>query len=271
MYKKLFGPDFQDPNAATFTPPPRVMVRRSVLSGVMDDIKSVEQRVGAEDKAKMDEYFTALRHLEHQFDQQLTKPDPIPACHAPAAITEEPSLADDTVLTAQRHAMLTDLLAMAVACDQTRVVNMFYSQSAASTTKQGFDKTHHVDTHEERVDEALGYQPMASWFVTRSMEAWAKFVAAFANIKEGGGTLLDNMVIVADTDQGWARNHTLTGLPAMTAGRAGGKLKTGLHIDMAGGPGTQIGFTIQRALGLDTAFWGTGSNRVTQEIGQILT
>ena len=79
FYKRLFGPDFQDPNAPTFTPNPRVMARKSVLSGVMDQTKSLMQEVGAEDKARLDEYFSGLRNLEHQFDLQLTKPKPIAA------------------------------------------------------------------------------------------------------------------------------------------------------------------------------------------------
>jgi len=270
LYQKLFGPDFQDPNASTFTPPVRVMARRSVLSGVMDDLKSVQARLGAEDKARLDEYFTSVRHLEHQFDQQLTKPEPIAACHVPSRPTGDISLAEDVVLQGRRHTMLSELLAMALACDQTRVVSLFYSESQAQTTKAGFDKTHHVDTHEERVDETIGYQPMASWFITRSMEAWVDYVSAFAKIKEGDGTLLDNLLITADTDQGWARNHTLDGLPALSAGRAGGKVKTGLHIDLKGGPSAQIGFTAMRVFGVDSSFWGTGSNRVTQPIGEML-
>ena len=44
FYTTLFGPGYQDPNATSFTPDPRVMVRKSVLSGVLDQTKrQVEQ------------------------------------------------------------------------------------------------------------------------------------------------------------------------------------------------------------------------------------
>ena len=47
--------------------------------------------VGAEDRARLDQYFTDLRDLERQFDHQLNKPEPIagrrykgtPPGHAP--------------------------------------------------------------------------------------------------------------------------------------------------------------------------------------------
>ena len=32
--------------------------------------------VGAEDKQRIDQYFTSLRDLEKQFERQLTKPEP---------------------------------------------------------------------------------------------------------------------------------------------------------------------------------------------------
>ena len=79
FYTRLFGPEFPDPNAATFKPDPRVMVRRSVLSGVMDQTNSLMKQVGVEDRARLDQYFTGLRHLEQQFQQRLEKPQPIAA------------------------------------------------------------------------------------------------------------------------------------------------------------------------------------------------
>lgn len=228
MYTRLFGPDFSDPNASTFTPDPRVMVRKSVLSGVMDQTNSLMRKVGTEDRARLDQYFTGLRHLEQQFQQRLEKPEPIEACVRPKEIAIDPAMGKEEAATALRHRMMTDLMVMAVACDQTRVFNMAYSQAASSTIKPGYEKPHHTTTHEEPIDPKLGYQPIASWFIRRSMESWAYFVEAFTKVKEGDGTLLDNVLIYATTDHGFARLHTLDQVPLFTAGRAGGASQDGL-------------------------------------------
>ncbi len=270
FYTRLFGPDFQDPNATAFTPNPRVMVRKSALSPVMERIKVLEKEVGAEDRQRLDQYFTGLRHLEQQFDHQLTKPEPRAACVAPKAPKEEPVPGTDSTLVAARHKLMTDLMVMAVACDQTRVFNMSMSKSDSNQTKQGYEKPHHTCTHEEPVDEKLGYQPNASWFTKRSMENWAYFVEAFAKVKEGDGHLIDNVLIMANTDVSYARVHSLDEMPAFTAGRAGGKVKTGLHIDHKGAQGTALGYTTMKIMGLDVASWGTKSNQTTKEIGEIL-
>ncbi len=269
LYTTIFGPDFQDPNAKVFKPSPKIMVRKSVISSVLDDTKRLQTMVGAEDKQRIDQYFTSLRELEKQFDRQLTKPEPREACVAPKS-PKDLSTGVDVELVNQRHKLMSELLAMAVACDQTRVINMLYSKSFASTTKVGYEKPHHTASHEEPVDEKLGYQPMVSWFLRRAFENWRDYVLTFDKIKEGDGTLLDNMVIYASTDQSFAKIHSIEGLPMFSAGRGGGKLKTGYHLDGAGTPGCRLGYTLMKTLGLDIPSWGTQSNQTSKEIGEIV-
>ena len=270
FYTRLFGPDFQDPNAKDFKADPRIMVRKSVVSGVIDELHQMNKEIGYEDKQRLDQYLTGLRSLENQLSLRLKKPEPIASCIAPKALTSEPDLGTEASVMKVRHAMMTDLMVMAVACDQTRVFNMNWSSASSNTSKEGYEKPHHTTTHEEPVDEKLGYQPNCSWFARRSFEAWAYYVEAFSKIKEGDGTLLDNVLIYALTDVGFARIHSLDGLPAMTAGRAGGKVKTGLHIPMDSATTSRIGYTAQRVMGLEVPSWGARSNNTSKEISEIL-
>jgi hypothetical protein len=241
-----------------------------VLSGVMDETKSFTNSIGAEDRSKLDQYFTGLRDLERQFDIQLTKPTPLAACHQADQPKADPAAGLDSVLVSQRHRLMTDLMVMAIACDQTRVFNMAYAAETSSTSRAGYEKPHHTATHEEYIDEKLGYQEQVSWFTRRAMEEWAYYVEAFAKVKEGDGTLLDNCLIYSLSDISYAKVHSLDGIPMFTAGRAGGKLKTGLHIDGAEGPGTRLGYTAMKVMGLDVPSWGTLSNTTSKEIGEIL-
>ncbi len=269
FYTRLFGPEFQNPNAATFTPSPRVMARKSVLSGVMEQTKSLMAEVGAEDKVRLDQYFSGLRGLERQFDLQLTKPTPIAAC-VPEKAPKDPQTGMPSELVAERHDLMTQLMVMAVACDQTRVFNMAYSEAQAATIKVGYEKPHHTTTHEEPVDDKLQYQPVVSWFTLRAMEKMADFVEAFTKIKEGDGTLLDNCLIYCTSESGLARIHSNDGIPIFTAGRAGGRMKTGLHFDGKGTSHGKIGYTVMRLMGLDVKSFGTKSNEASSPIGEIV-
>ena len=269
FYQRLFGTDFQDPNASEFTPDPRVMVRKSSLSTVLDETRKLNKELGTEDRARLDQYFTGLRDLERRFDLQLTKPDPREAC----IVTDKPEDLPsglDAYLVAKRHRMMTDLMLMAVACDQTRVTNMFYASAFSATTKPGYDKPHHTATHEEAVDEELQCQPNVSWYVRRAMDEWAYYVEAMANFREGDGTLLDNSLIYATTDQSFAKIHGIEGIPMFSAGTAGGRVRTGLHIDGGGSPGCRLGYTAMKLMGVDVPSWGDKSNNTSKEIGEIL-
>jgi len=269
FYRRLFGPGFQDPNADEFTPDPTVLIRKSSLSVVMDDAKKLNRELGADDRRRLDQYFTGLRDLERRFDLQLTKPEPREACVVMPQPVDPPA-GLDAYLVSKRHRMMTDLMLMAIACDQTRVFNMFYASAFSATTKPGYDKPHHTATHEEAVDPAQKCQPNVSWFTRRAMEEWAYYVQALAEFREGDGSLLDNCFVYATTDQSFAKTHSIEGIPMFSAGTAQGHVRTGLHLDGKGSPGCRLGYTAQRLMGLELKSWGDKSNRTSDAISEIL-
>jgi hypothetical protein len=269
LYVRVFGPDFADPNKADFKPNPATMVRRSVLSGVKEQSDQFVRDLGTADKIRMDEYFTSVRQLEQQIDLQLQKPAPLEACAIPSKPADGVIGTElDTVLA--NHKTMSQLLAMAVACNQTRVFNMLYSQALSTLHRRGEAFIHHTLTHEEPIDTALGYQAQVAWYNVRSMEAFATFIDAFASIKEGDGTLLDNTLILANSDTSFARLHALDGIPVMTAGKAGGRLKTGMHIAGNGEAMSRVGLTMQQVMGLSADKWGSGGMLTSKPISEVM-
>ncbi|HEY0958984.1 MAG TPA: DUF1552 domain-containing protein [Novosphingobium sp.] len=269
LYARLFGTGFQDPNSATFTPDPAIMARRSVLSAVTEQRKAFEARAGATDRQRLDQYFTSLRQLEKQLDVALTKPEPMQACVVPSAVQESPVNAEiETVMA--NHKLMTDLLVMALACDNTRVFNMNFNNGASSLTRIGSTVTHHQLTHEEPINVKLGYQPEATFFVDKIMSSWAYFVGALDAVKEGDRTLLDNMIVFAHSETEFAKHHTVDNIPMMTAGSGGGRIKTGLHVKGEGTPATRLGLTMQQVMGVAVDKWGTQSLETNKPVSDIL-
>jgi Protein of unknown function (DUF1552) len=269
LYARLFGPEFRDPNAANFKPDPRVAARRSVLSAVGEQRKALEMEVPAADRARLDEYFTSLRQVENQLALQLEAPPKMPACKIPPKVPYvEAEVNVETV--AANHRVMTQLLTMALMCDQTRVFNMNFNNGASNLTRPGSTVTHHQLTHEEAVDATLGYQPEATKFVERIMQEWGYFVTAMDNIHEGDGTLLDNMLIVAHSETCFAKIHTVESLPIMLAGRAGGRVNSGLHIAGRGDTVSRVALTAMQAMGLSLDRWGTGGNEAKKPVSELL-
>jgi hypothetical protein len=156
-----------------------------------------------------------------------------------------------------------------MACDLTRVGTMQWADSEAkfilNFAPLNMPDHHHAYQHEK------GFQPDAlfkiyQWYATN----FAYFLAKLDSVQEGDGTLLDNTLIYATTDSAWARIHSLDGIPAFTAGRAGGKVKSGLHIDGGGSTASRIGYTAMKVLGVDAESWGTKSNMTSKVVSEML-
>jgi len=269
LYQRLFGLGFKDPNSASFTPDPQVIARRSVLSSVTEQRQALERSVGAADRQKLDQYYTSVRQLENQLDVELTKPAPLESCVVPRPVADRQVNAEiENVM--QNHELMTDLLVMALACDQTRVFNMMFNNGASSLSRIGSTTTHHQLTHEEVLDNRLGYQPNATYFLTKIMEAWVYFVGALDKVKEGDRTLLDNSMVFAHSETEFAKFHTIDNIPMMLAGSAGGRLKSGIYVDGAGTAVSRVGLTMQQVMGVPLDRWGSKSMETNRTIGELV-
>ena len=269
LYTRVFGPEFADPNAGPFMPNPRLMLRQSVLSAVKEDRERLVQRVGAHDRQRLDQYFTSVRQLEQQIDVLLAGPPDLESCQKAPAPDADDLGTEVGKATATNQAMI-ELLSFALACDQTRVFSVMFSDRISGLRQPGSSSQHHQLTHDEPLDPAIGYQPEATEFVFVSMEAWADVIERLAAIPEGDGTLLDNCLVFGHSDVSFAKQHGITGVPMMIAGSAGGKIKPGIHVSGATAPTSRVGLTIQQAMGLTVESWGTRSMEATQPISEIL-
>ncbi len=270
LYGRIFGEGFTRPGTDTFTPDPELMVRESALSAVGEQRRQLLQLVGAEDRRRLDQYFTSLRDLENKLAIELSEPAPMPSCSAPEPPGETPErsvMIDDVI---KRHDLFAELLAHALACGQTRVFNLALSHGNANIRKAGNPTHHHAHSHEERVDEQLGYQPMTTWFSIEYMKLLANMLATLQNFREGDGSLLDNLLMYIPTDHGNARLHSLQDIPMFLAGRAGGKVKTGQFLSQRGRTITRIGLTVQQVMGVPIGSWGVGANEVSTPIDEIV-
>lgn len=269
LYERVFGTGFVDPNAPDMKPDPRIMARQSVLSGVKEQRQALLKNVGAADRARMDQYFTSLRQVEQQLDLMLQKPPPAAACRRVDKPEDTPTSADVEVVY-KNHELMVSLLAMALACNQTRIFNIAFSGSTSLLHRAGDGATHHQLTHEEPIDAKLGYQIRSAYFVNKSMQALAHLAKVFASIQEGDGTLLDRTLIMAHSDTEYAKTHAIESIPVITLGKAAGRLKTGYHLTGNGDPITRVGLTLMSAVGASRADWGSGPMATRTPITEIL-
>ena len=269
LYRRIYGPEFQDPNKGEFKPDPAIMLRQSVLSSVKDDRDDLMRTVSVADRARVDQYFTSVREMEQQLGLMLEKPARADACLVP----KEPGkgeLGPTWETAVKNHDLLAQLIVSALACNQTRVFNVAFSTAPSNLRKAGSPVSFHELTHEEPVDEQLGYQPESTFFMEKSMETFASMLRLMDATKEGNGTLLDHSLVLATSESNYAKIHSIESLPIMVAGTAGGRWRSGTHISGKGDPSSRVGLTIQQALGMPVSSWGDGAMKSSRPITEVI-
>jgi hypothetical protein len=268
VYNRIFGMGFTPPGA----PPPPVAdatigFRKSVMDVVLSDITRLRTRVGAIDRSRLDKHTDNVRTIENR----LTGVTPVAnalSCKLPVKPGTFADQNGQEMLVAKTKAM-SDLLAMALACYQTRVFSMMWNGSVGSTTfgDLAIGTGHHQLTHDEKGD-----QPQVQRITVYIMQMFASMLQSLKAIPEGAGNVLDNCSILATTDTSDGRFHNLADYPILVAGRGGGFFRyPGIHYrSPAGDENSSVALlSVLRGAGTGLNTVGAGSGQVTNSCGAI--
>ena len=263
LFQRVFGPEFVKPgsNAA---PSPTLALRKSVLDAVTDDTKRLQGTLGATDKARLERHLDGVRSLELRIKKLQESPPNLVACNLPQAPKDDYAPVAGRPPMSEISRAMVDILAMALACDQTRVFSFWFSHPVNNTLFPGASSGHHQLTHDEP-----GAQPEVGKILEQIMTELAYMLKAFDAVPEGDGTLLDHCGILATTDCNYGRQHTLQDYPLIVAGSCNGALKTGEHHRLAGDSTSKIGLTLSRAMGLNMESFGTREGKIATSLSQI--
>lgn len=269
LYERIFGEGFQDPNSDNWKPDPNIMLKQSVLSSITEERKHLMANVGKADQVKLDQYFTSLRDMENQLAVQLERPEKCESCVIPPK-PKEPKRAASVDVVNNNTKQMAKLLAMALACNQTRVFNFVHTSGTSETYLPGDSKIYHQITHDEPTDGSLGYQPITSKIAGVVMQGLGDFVNELDAIKEGPGTLLDNTMLMAFSDTGYAKIHSIENIPMLLIGGAGGKHKAGQHVASKGEPVTRVSLTAMQLAGAPVGEFGAGTMKTARPLTEVM-
>jgi hypothetical protein len=208
VYEKYFNP------VTLARAEARNLYKRGIVNLVIDDFRKVTtgERIGREDRRKLDNYMTLLADAERRLGISTaqcgdigTPPDGFPS-------------AEDM------HSAVFNMEVAALACGMTKIVthNIHHYNSASLLSADPGHGEAHVPTPAGDVTQhALNNK----WV----MERVAEFLNKLDAVEESNGTLLDNTVFLYGNTE--ARGfHILYDMPVIVAG-GGGKLRTGQYID----------------------------------------
>ena len=252
LFERLFGPTFRAPGEGGGRIDPRLGLRRSVLDAVGNRVTALQSEMSAADKIRFDQHLSGIRDLETRLALLEAGPPELAACSRPEALLTEVQLEDAFL----NHRAMTDLMVMALACDQTRVLSMSFMHGVSNYLFPGANAGHHELTHNEPPD-AEGYQPQVAANTVYAMEELAYFLAAMEAVPEGDGTLLEHSAVLATTDVSWGFTHAIDEYPLIIAGSANGRLKQDIHYrSLTRENPSKVALSLIRAMGIVQADYG---------------
>jgi hypothetical protein len=242
-------------------------LKKSVLDTVLEDLRALNTRVGAADKARLDQHAEAIRAIEKRVGAggagamgggaQCT--GAMAPADSPASNSKEP--------LAERMGAMSDLLALALSCDLSRVFSIQFSGSAAGPVfwQVGATRGHHDMSHDGQATQAT-----IDACTIFTMEQLGVLLKKFKDTPDGAGNLLDSLALICTSDASNGATHSVEDFPVLLAGRAGGALvHPGIHYASNKEHTNRALLTLMRSVGVQLPELGEGAVRQTEGISAL--
>ncbi len=197
---------------------------RSILDAVAQQAKNLQRNVGANDRDRLDQYFTSVRDLEHRLQASQgweTKPKPV--VHVPVPV-------DPTSPAAYmaKVKLMYDLARLAFQTDSTRSISLMLDSAATPAvegiTDVAITEGYHNLSHHGKSPEKLAQLKALD---LAHMKLLANLYADLKAVQEDGESLMDRTMVLYGSNLGDANAHVCTNMPVIFAG---GGFRHGQHL-----------------------------------------
>ncbi|NVB43064.1 DUF1552 domain-containing protein [Pseudenhygromyxa sp. WMMC2535] len=200
-------------------------LRLSILDSIKGDVATLESKLGAADKIRLEAHLDSIAALE----AKLAVVDPL--CAIPPDPMFENSEAINNELLTQVNEMMSDLIIYAFSCDLTRVATVMFLEGAAEPTLgevEGATGSWHVASHSPGSWTEGSYFDHGQRYM---MERFGYLLEGLKNTVEIDDTnLLDNTMALLSSDASDGSTHAISRQPMLIAGHGRGHLKhPGIH------------------------------------------
>jgi hypothetical protein len=256
VFNRLFG---------ITTDAQRDAARRSVLDAVIGEISGLKLKVGARDRTRLDQHFQSVRAIELRLATTARE------CNRPARPLDDYPDVEGREQIREKNEVMSDLLALAFACDLSRVASVLFSTAGSGVVywMVGAQNGFHQICHDERAGGAEP-QPTVHAGVTFEMEQLAYFLNRLRSEPDVEGNVLDNTAVLATSELSEGFVHSNDEFPIIIAGKAGGALNPGRHVRFNGDNTSKALLTMLRAMGDPRPSFGVDGGETSQVINDIL-
>lgn len=264
LYRTVFFDGGYRPNQPP-TIDPRWQLQESALSAVADELAGLRTQLGAHDRRRLEEHETHVRELELLLLRRREDPAVLAACEYPPEPSSDYPPIDSRVQMQERHRAMARVLAMALACDRTRVVHTVFTAEGSDVRYPGLADGHHNLSHKANPEAQVQLADVSRYIVGE----FAFFVEQLASIREGDSRLIDNAALLGTSGCSYGTTHGLENHPILVAGSAGGQLTPGKHVATIGASASKVALSLLRAVGVGLADYGVAEARVDDGLSEM--
>jgi hypothetical protein len=201
---------------------------RSILDAVLAEAHSLQPRVSAGDRRKLDEYLESIRDIEKRIDH-AAREERLEGWKPTLKQPNLPRPADQVPQNVPEHMkLMLDLIVLAFQMDKTRLVTLMLNNDLSQMNFrfiEGVRGALHLDlTHNGKAPELEAMYLKTNQF---HVQQFTYLVQRLKAIDEGGSSLLDNSLLMFASSLFDGDAHGADQLPIVLAGKAGGALQTG--------------------------------------------
>ncbi|MEO8184632.1 MAG: DUF1552 domain-containing protein [Deltaproteobacteria bacterium] len=227
--------------------------KQSILDAVVADANEMRGLLGTVDRQRLEQHLDGIRQLE----TRLATPSQCVAPPNPATV----GVTRDTRSEAPQavSGMVSELLALAFACDLTRAASVVFTLPAAHVYYRHLgadmnDDFHDTICHTDPGDSTS--QIRVHRGVIFTMQCLSVLLQRLRSLPEGDGTVLDNSLIYVTSCTSWGKVHAKDEWPVLLAGKAGGALPGNVHYRAPGENLSKMLFTIANLMGANVTSLG---------------
>jgi hypothetical protein len=244
--------------------------KKSVLDSVLADGESLKQRLGANDRQRVELHLESVRAIERRLETMppdTTRPPECSSAVAPTTGSDTRSEAPPEVNTA-----MVELSALALACEKTRVLTFMFSLPAAHVYYRHLasdmnDDFHDTICHGDAGDDAN--QPRVDTGVLYTMRCLNEFLTKLKETPHASSNLLEAALVYVTSDTAWGKTHTKTEWPVLFAGKAAGRLRGDEHHNYPGDNLSKALLTAAQLMGSNVTEIGLDAGRATAALSGI--
>jgi hypothetical protein len=224
LFERLFVPESAVDRDATLR---RYAEKKSILDSVLADARRLQQKLGAADKDKLEEYLGSVRQTELRVRRLAEWVDvPKPSVEDRLLqLASQPGNAHDRPMWLD---VMLELSYLAFLTDTTRVISFEWSREAGGFGGGG--ENHHELSHHGGDPEMLKKLASIDRF---HLGRLGRFMSLLKATEEpGAGTMLENTIVMfgSGMNSGRGGEHSPKNLPLLVAGGRSLGLRHGQHL-----------------------------------------